>query len=125
MAKITIIYAALLILLGIGAYIGSGMASWTALIPSIFGAIFLLFGVLALKESLRKHAMHAASIFALLAILGTARGFIGSFTLLTGGEVARPAAVIVQALTFLLSSGYLALCVKSFIDARRRRIATA
>jgi hypothetical protein len=123
MPKITIIYAAILILLGVGAYVLSGGASVTALIPSFFGAIFLVLGLLALKESLLKHAMHGASVLALLAMGGTVGGFFKVFTLITGGDVARPQAVVVQAIMFVLTTAFLALCIRSFIEARRRRLA--
>jgi hypothetical protein len=42
----------------------------TALIPGAFGVLLVLCGVLALRESLRKHAMHVASAVALLGTVG-------------------------------------------------------
>lgn len=75
------------------------------------------------KPSLNKHMMHIVAIAALLAVVMTFRGFISSFTLLTGGEVARPAAVIAQSLLFVPSAVLLGLCIRSFIAARRARIA--
>jgi small-conductance mechanosensitive channel len=121
MANVTIGLSIILMLLGVGGYSISGGASVTALIPSFFGIVFLVLGLMALKEKLKKHAMHAASVLALLALGGTAGGVVKSVKLALGQEVARPQAVVVQAIMFVLCATFLALCVKSFIDARKRR----
>ena len=60
MPKITIGLGILLILLGLGGYFGTDAKSFTALIPAFVGVPLLLLGCLALKDNLRKHAMHAA-----------------------------------------------------------------
>ena len=70
MPRLTIIFGPLLILLGAGGYFGTGQTSVTALIPAFFGVPFLLLGLVALKDGLRKHAMHAASLLALLGVIG-------------------------------------------------------
>lgn len=121
MPKLTLAFGVILILLGVGAYVASGMASWTALIPSIIGLLFAGLGLLAEKENLRMHAMHAAALLAVLAILGTWRGLLSTFTLLGGGEVERPMAVVVQGITAVLTAGFLVACIQSFVAARRRR----
>jgi hypothetical protein len=54
-----------------------------------------------------------------LGFLGSARGLAQLPTLLSGGDVARPPAVIAQSVMAVLSAGYVALCVRSFIAARR------
>ncbi len=119
MARLTIVYGLLLIVLGIGSYFGTGQESKTALIPALFGVPILLSGVVALRDHLRKHAMHAAAALALLGFIGSAPGLVKVFALLGGGEVARPNAVIAQAVMALLSLVFLVLCVRSFINARR------
>jgi hypothetical protein len=120
-AKITILFGILLFVLGIGGYLGTGQTSLTALIPSAFGLVFLLLGLLARGENLRRHAMHAAAALALLGFLGTARAIAQVFTLLGGGTVERPQAVPLQALMAVLCAVFAALCVRSFIQARRAR----
>jgi len=125
MEKVTVGLGGVLILLGVGAYAISGGASVTALIPSFFGIVFLGLGLLALKQSLMKHAMHAASVLALLALGGTGGGVVKSIRMALGAEIQRPQAAIVQAIMFVPCGVFLALCIKSFIDARRRRIAAA
>lgn len=114
----TVIYAALLILLGLAGYFGTGRESATALIPAFFGAAVLVAGLLALKDALRKHAMHAASLLALLGIIGTASGFAGLLKILSGEEVERQEAVISKSVMAFLSILYFALCLRSFVKAR-------
>ena len=127
MPALAILIGTALLLVGIGGYgyaAGNGHASPTALIPAIFGVLILLCGVIAiLKENLRKHLMHGALVVALLGILGTASGFIKAFTLISGGTVERPAAVIAQTITAMLCLIFVIFGIKSFISARKKRIA--
>jgi len=120
MPVLTIALAAILIVLGLGAYFGSGMASVTALIPSFFGAAFLLCGLLALKDGLRKHAMHVAAVLALLGLGGSGPG-LAKLPSLFAGEAERPTAVIVQSIMAVLLVVFIVLCVRSCIAARRAR----
>lgn len=122
MARTTILFAALLIALGVGAYFVTGMQSWTALIPSIAGALLGICGVIALDPNKRKHAMHAAVLLAVLGCAGGAPGVIKALKWVTSGsEPVRPAAVVVQAVMSAVLLPYIVLCVKSFIDARRAK----
>jgi cation transport ATPase len=121
MPIVTILFALILIVMGVGGYLGTDRVSPTALIPAAFGVLFLLCGILALKESLLKHAMHGAAMLGVLSILGTLRGVFQLF----GGDLERPIAVYMQAGMCLLSIIFVGLCVKSFIDVRKRREAEA
>lgn len=123
MATTTIGFGIVLILLGLGGYFGSGMVSPTALIPAAFGLLLVIFGALARDDKRRKMAMHIAVTVGLLGFLGTVPGLVKLPTLLFGGEVQRPAAVIAKSIMAVLMAIYVAMCVKSFIDARRRRTA--
>jgi membrane protein implicated in regulation of membrane protease activity len=69
--------------------------------------------------------MHGASVIALLGIVGSAPGAVKFLQLITGGEVARPMAAKVQAAMFVICVVFLALCVRSFREARARRQAAA
>lgn len=91
----------------------------TALIPAAFGVLFLGCGVLALQESLRKHAMHAASAVALLGTIGGLVPIVMS--LLNGTFGARPLALALQIGMLVMCGEMLALCVMSFVQARRQR----
>jgi hypothetical protein len=123
MANVTIGIAIALIVLGLGGYFGTGTPSLTALIPALFGVILLALGALARNPSRRKLAMHVAVVVGLLGLLGSLRGLIKLPDLLGGGAVERPAAVIAQSVMAVLLGIYVALCIKSFIDARRTRSA--
>lgn len=110
----------ILIALGLGAYLFSDSRSFTALIPAILGALYLVAGLLSRKAGWHKHAMHGAAAVALLAFLGTVSGLF-QLPALLAGTAARPVAVVVQAITAVLSLVFLVLAVRSFVAARRGR----
>jgi hypothetical protein len=120
-AATTIAFGVALIALGLAGYFGSGGVSVTALIPAAFGVVLALLGVLARNEGMRTHAMHGAAMVGLLGFLGSARGLLRLPALMSGGEVARPAAVVAQSVMALLMLLFVGLCVRSFINARVRR----
>ena len=119
MKNLTTSLGVLLIILGLASYFGSGQESITAMIPSFFGLVFVIFGLLAAVEKIKKHVMHAAVGFALLSLIGTFSGVLGIFTLLTGGEVERPLAVYSQSAMFFMCLIYIIAAVISFKDARK------
>ncbi len=121
MAPVAMGFGVWLIVLGVVGYVASDRASPTALIPAGFGLVMLLLGVLARKEHWRKHAMHLAAALGLVGLVATASGLRKLVTLLTGGDVERPAAVISQSIMAVTCAVFVGLCVKSFIDARRAR----
>jgi uncharacterized membrane protein len=121
MANTTISFGVILLVLGIGGYFGSGMVSLTALIPALFGLLLLICGVVARDPNKRKHAMHFAAMVGLLGFLGSARGLAKIGAVLAGQPVERQNAVIAQAIMAILMLIFTALCVRSFIQARRSR----
>ena len=120
MQNLTLTLGILLIILGARSYLGTGQESLTALIPSFFGILFLLFGWLGKKESLRKHMMHAAAGLALLGIFGTIGAVPGLIEVIRGGEVERPLAIISRSAMFVMCVGFLIRAVQSFIAARKK-----
>lgn len=127
MAKVTVAFGVLLILLGAGAYFLLGQHSHGihSLIPAAFGLLLVIFGVLANTEVAKKRMlfMHIAVTVGLLGFLGTIPGIIGVIKMVSGGFVARPEAARVQAMMGTLCLIYVLLCVRSFITARRARLA--
>ena len=120
MPIITIVYGSLLVLLGLAGYFGSGAESPTALIPLLFGIPLEALGLVAyVKPAVRKHVMHAAATIALLGLLGTSKALVKLPALLQGAPMDRPAAVAAQCIMAVLSIIFLALCVRSFIAARK------
>ena len=111
MPRLTIGLGAVLIVLGIIAYIVTAMASVTALIPSFLGVVVLACGLIGLRSP--KIGIHIALVVALVGIAGTARN-VFSEDLLDG----RPAAIF-SAITMALLVIYIITGVRSFIAARR------
>lgn len=121
MAKLSITYGILFILMGLISYFVISSESITALIPAFFGIPMLILGWLGLNEKYLKHTMHAAAVLMLLRFFGTVGGLIKFFKMLGGAETARPAAVTVQSIMAVMCLVFLIFAVKSFIDARRNR----
>lgn len=119
MANLTVVIGVILIALGTIGYIATDMVSPTALIPAVFGIVLLVLGLYGRQENRRKIAMHLAMGIALVGVLGTMRGLLQLPTVLGGGQVERPAAVVAQGLMALLLIIYLGLGIRTFINARR------
>ena len=114
MPIITVAFGVLLVIQGVGFYIFAGSKSMTALIPTLVGLPILFLGILAFMESARKHAMHLAAALAML-------GFVAAVgRMASAGLSMSPAGISVLTLA-LLTGGFLILCIKSFVDARRRQ----
>lgn len=120
MAKLTIGFGVLLILLAVFGFVATGSAHPTALIPAVLGLLFVLFGSLANTSNSKKRMlwMHISVTIALLLFLSTIPADISAFQLSRGVEVARPAAVVEKAALSLLCLLYVLFCVRSFINAR-------
>ena len=119
-------FGIVLILVGVGFYFGTqtseGLRSWTALIPSIIGFLIAICGLLGNNELRRKHALHAAAAIALVGFLACADGVLKSLRLLFGAVIKNPEAQYEKALTAFICAAFVALCVRSFMDARRKAV---
>jgi hypothetical protein len=126
-----VVFGLLLIALGVWGRWGGDLGLWeplgfaapeklsgTALIPAYVGAALVVLGLLAMKESLLKHAMHGAAMVGLLGLLAA----IGR--ILTTGKVAGVGGASLIGMT-VLCAVFVALCINSFIQARRRRRAAS
>lgn len=115
-----------LILAAYGGYsysISESQNKITALIPSFFGAGFVILGLIAMKDNLRKHAMHAAAALGLLGFLGgAAMGFPKLPDLVTEKLDAKEAnKAKSQNLLAFVCIVFVGMCVNSFIQARKAR----
>ena len=121
MAKVTLVFAVLLAILGLGFYLGTGSKAPTALIPLWFGLLLGLFGFLAISpsEGRRKLFMHINVTVGLIGFLGAAGRAIFA---LTSGHTPDRLALTAQLLMAGLLLIYVVLCVRSFIAARRARL---
>ena len=116
MVASTLVYGVLITGLGVIGYFATGQVSKTALIPCVFGLPLIALAILSwTKPSLGKQTRISSLIIALLAFGGTVRGFGGLVTLITGGEVARPTAVIVQAVMAIASLIFVFIALRKSI----------
>ena len=122
MAKMSFVFAALLVVLGLAGFFGTGSQFPTALIPTWFGLALAVFGWLAISpsEKRRKLFMHINVTIGLVGFLGAA------WRALTAYGNARSAGVDPNKIALgsqLAMAGllliYVLMCVKSFVDARR------
>ncbi|SIR57800.1 hypothetical protein [Natronorubrum thiooxidans] len=87
---------AVLIGVGIAAYVLSDFASITALIPAVFGVIIAILGVVGRQTERRRVAVIGIGVLALLGVVGSARGISDVIALLTGGTVDSTIAAVAQ-----------------------------
>jgi len=125
MAKLTMVFGVLLVLVGAAGFVATGSEHPTALIPGGVGLLFVLFGALANSEDAKKRMlwMHVAVTAGLLMFLGTIKSDWDVYQLAHGVEFPHPIAVEEKAATSLLCLIFVLLCVRSFIAARRARVA--
>ena len=126
MAVPTLITAVLLITLGAMGYASQDpdKVSITALIPAFLGGALAICGLLAFKDNLRKHAMHAAAALALLGGLGAPYPIVKRMIKGTDVSFSEPA-VVSAGLTTVICFVFVLLCVRSFILAKKARKAAA
>ncbi len=113
MYLITILFGVLLAITGVTVFIQTGSAHKTALIPAFLGGGLVICGLLAAYEGRRMVVMHVAVVIGLL-------GFIGSMAKLFKPDQSN-AAFAGKAISAGLCAVFIALCVRSFIQARRAR----
>ena len=123
MAKLTILFGVLLIAVGLAGYTMTGSAHPTALIPCWIGIVLGVAGFFAIAPARRKLWMHIAVTVGLLGFLGTVKGAWQTFELAHGTVFEHPIAVEEKGATCLLCLIFVAFCVRSFVMARRNRVA--
>jgi hypothetical protein len=124
LAKVTIVFAVLLIALGMVGYFGTGAQYATALIPAWFGVALGFGGLLAISpsESRRKLFMHINVTIGLIGFLGGASEAIrGYLHAVHSGHQPDQIALASKLAMAGLMLVYVILCVRSFIAARRAR----
>ena len=94
----------------------------TAFIPSFFGLIILILGLVATIPARTKMAMHAAVGFAMISALGAL--FMGGPkwpALLSGQLTFRPLAALAMLIMFVICAIFVAMSVGRFIRMRTPR----
>ena len=124
MAKITVLFGVLLIILGAASFILTGHKFPTSLIPVAFGILLVAFGGMAETPETRRRMlfMHIAVTVGLLGFLATAPALVSAVQLFKGKLFPYPAAIEEKAAMSVRLLIYVVLCVRSFIAARRSRV---
>jgi steroid 5-alpha reductase family enzyme len=123
MAKVALVFALLLVVLGLAGFLGTGSVHYTALIPTWFGLALGVFGFLAISpsEGRRKLFMHINVTIGAARIpwrcdRSRARLREREFGRTSAGHAIALASKVAMAGLMLI---YVILCVRSFIAARR------
>ncbi|MCH1537683.1 MAG: hypothetical protein L7S48_04680 [Candidatus Poseidonia sp.] len=119
MPNLTLGYGIFLIVWGVAVSILSESDSFTSYVPSFLGVPIAVSGWMAKSNpERRKDWMHVAVVFGLLCALGGTRFFM---VMGDGLDYASGSMLML----FLSGSAYTFLCVRSFIEARKAREASA
>ncbi len=124
MAKVTIVFGVLLIVLGLAGFFGTGSIHYTALIPAWFGLALGIGGILAISPSdgRRKLFMHINVLIGVVGLIGAIvvalQGYGSARAAGHDPDYIALAAKLTMAGLLLI---YVNLCVRSFIQARRSR----
>jgi uncharacterized membrane protein len=123
LARLTIVFGFLLVVLALIGYVGTGHQHPTALIPAIVGIILIVCGSAArtTNDKRRMLWMHIAVTVGLLGFLGTVKALWQQFELWRGVDLPLPAAIEEKAAMSAICLLFTLLCVRSFITARRSR----
>lgn len=110
---ITLVTGGLLIVCGLIGASASELKDMEVLVACIFGGLLLITGFLAREGDLRKLSLHLAALLGLI-------GAVASLVLLIRAKPdVSKAAVIIHTVTMILCAEYVALCIASFIKARK------
>jgi len=123
--RLTIALGVLLVVIALLSFLNTGSSHPTALIPGAVGILFIVMGALATSVDSRKRMlwMHIAVTVALVLFLGTIPADIDVIRLSHGTTFPHPIAILEKAGMSLLCLLFVLLCVRSFVAARRSRIA--
>jgi hypothetical protein len=122
MTRLTTILGALLVATGVVAYVATSTSSVTALIPAFVGGLFLICAALASRPSVHRHGIHAALVVSLIGALGSLMN-VAKVGELVAGTAERPAAIVTSLILFGLCAVYLIIGIRSFVAARKARVA--
>jgi len=124
LAKLTIGFGVLIAAVSLGFWLAIGRTEVAALHPAGIGVLLILCGALANTENPKKRMlwMHIAVTLGLIGFLIT--GIRAGIALAKGTAMSiNPTGFEERSVVALICLVYVALCVRSFITARRARVA--
>lgn len=125
MAKLTLIFALILIVLGVAVFIATGSHAPTALIPAYFGVLLGILGLLANSPNSKRRMvfMHIAVTVGLIGFIFPGwRGVSDLVGQAHGHAILRPVAMKEELAMAGICLVFVLLCIRSFIAARRSRV---
>ncbi len=102
--QLTYLAAAVLMVVGVGAYVVTGFASVTALIPAVFGVLYALLAATAQRTPRERESLGAVAVLAALGVLGSTRGMPEKVSFLRGEPVDSAVAVVSQFIMLAVSA---------------------
>jgi uncharacterized membrane protein (UPF0136 family) len=117
MAKMTLIFATLLIITGLVGYFAAQSSSLTALIPLCFGLVIGLCGLIGLNEALERQALLGATLVGFLGFVGSAMRVPKSYTKMTEAS-SSSLAFVMQATMAGLCLLFIILCIRWILTNR-------
>ena len=121
MRRWTTIFGVAFLALGLGFFVGTGMKQHTALIPAIFGVVFLICAWISTTPERRKHAMHVAALLSLVGLGATVTAIPKLLKHAQGEAIERATAVQARGIMAILCLAFFGLAMNSFMTARRKR----
>lgn len=116
MSKLNFVIGLMMIVLGVAAYLLTGRASVTALIPAFFGVPVVILGLVALKPNLRTLAGVLTIVLGALGLFGIGGRLVPA---IVDGSIVLDAATIVQVIFAFLAVDLVVLWVLAFKGMRK------
>ncbi len=117
-ATLGMVLGGVLGVVGIAAYVISGFASLTALIPTLFGVLIAGLGAVGRSDERQRIAIYGIGILAALGVLGSLRGVPDIIALLSGSSVDSVVATVSQGLMIVFSVVLVVSVVRYVLDSR-------
>ena len=126
MAKMTLVFALILIVMGVAVFVATGSHAPTALIPAYFGILLGILGLLANSPNSRRRMlfMHIAVTVGLIGFIFPGWRGVGDLVAQARGHAILQAAMKEELAMAGICLVFVLLCIRSFITARRERVST-
>lgn len=115
---LAMVLGAVLVVLGVAAYVLTEFASITALIPAFFGIALTALGNVGREMGRERLSVYGIGVVSLLGVVGSLRGVPDVIALLTGDEVDSTVAAVSQGSMILLCLVLLASVGKYLLESK-------